>query len=334
MGNVLTGPHVLRGVAVTTVRAALCGRDEVRLTFLREEALPVGSVTTGPTTGLPVRRYQAGDGAVVLDLVNADRITGQPVTTPEMLAEALAGRSPTDAGWWAELDAPVTDVIHDAAGRVLGVVSHAVRSSDDTGFILWLHGSENPVVVGALIEHAIAALGRQRTILAFEFASALSLGLEGLPAGHRPATRKALETAGFSGRNLWRYMHAGLPLAGLPLAAHYEVRDCEEPPGKRLEVREGGELLAEATIGRPVAGIGVLWWISVAPAARGRGLGLGLLGSSLDLLQGLGAREAILFVDDDAPADDPERSRAAANRMYDRAGLMQVDRLFSFSRRP
>ncbi|MEV7427730.1 GNAT family N-acetyltransferase [Streptomyces sp. NPDC091212] len=294
----------------------------------------MGSVTTGPTIGLPVRRYEAGDRAAVLALVNADRITGQPETTPPMLAEALAGRSPVDSGWWAELDAPVTDVVHDAAGRVLGVVSYAVRRSDDTGFILWLHGREDPAVVGALIGHALAALGQKRTVSAFEFASALSLGLEGMPAGHRPATRRALEAAGFSGRNLWRYMHAGLPLAGLPHAAHYEVRDCEDPPGKSLEVREEGALLAEATIGRPVAGIGVLWWISVDPTARGRGLGPALLGSGLDLLQGLGAREVILFVDDDAPADDPERSRAAANRMYDRAGLTEVDRLFSFSRRP
>ncbi|MFD5749676.1 GNAT family N-acetyltransferase [Streptomyces sp. NPDC127033] len=294
----------------------------------------MGSVTTGPATGLPVRRYEAGDEAAVLSLVNADRITGQPETTPAMLAEALAGRSPIDSGWWAELDAPVTDVVHKPAGTVLGVVSYAVRPSDDTGFVLWLHGHEDPAVVGALIDHALAALGRQRTVSAFEFASALSLGLEGLPAGHRPVTRAGLEAAGFSGRNLWRYMHAGLPIAGLPHASSLTVRDCEEPPGKRLEMRDGGELLAEATIGRPVAGIGVLWWISVTPAARGRGLGQSLLGSSLHLLQGLGAREVILFVDDDAPADDPERSRAAANRMYDRTGLAQVDRLFSFSRRP
>ena len=293
----------------------------------------MGSVTTSPTTGLPARRYEAGDEATVLALVNADRITGQPETTTAMLAEALAGRSPIDAGWWAELDSPVTDVVHDAAGTVLGVVSYAVRPSDGMGFILWLHGGEDPVVVASLVEHALAALGR-RTVSAFEFASALSLGLEGLPGGHRPVTRRALEAAGFSGRNLWRYMHAELPLAGLPHAPHFEASDCEEPVGKRLEVRDGGELLAEATIGRPVAGVGVLWWISVAPAARGRGLGRGLLGSSLDLLQGLGAREVILFVDDDAPADDPERSRAAANRMYDRAGLVEVDRLLSFTRRP
>ncbi|MFB7493800.1 GNAT family N-acetyltransferase [Streptomyces sp. NPDC056161] len=114
------------------------------------------------------------------------------------------------------------------------------------------------------------------------------LGLEGLPARHRPATQVALEGAGFTGRDLWRYMRADLPIAGLPHVAHYTVTDCEDPPGKRLEVCEGGELLAEATIGRPLVGIGVLWWIGVAQAARGRGLGLALLGSALDLLTDIG----------------------------------------------
>ncbi|MFE4828887.1 GNAT family N-acetyltransferase [Streptomyces sp. NPDC056672] len=288
-------------------------------------------------TGLLVRRYEPRDEAAVLALVNADRIAGQPETTAAMLAEALAGRSPVDSGWWAELGSPVTDVLHDASGSILGVLSCAVRPADDVGFVLWLHGRENSAVVSALIAHALAALGR-RTVSAFEFATALSLGLEGLPSNHRPATHKALTAAGFTGRDLWRYMHAGLPLTDLPPAGLHAVphlvSDCEDPPGKHLEIRDGGAPAAEATIGRPVDGIGVLWWISVAPTARRRGLGRALLGISLGLLHDLGAREVILFVDDDAPANHPERSRAAANRMYDRAGLVEVDRLFSFTHRP
>ncbi|MFJ9420371.1 hypothetical protein ACIRPT_40415 [Streptomyces sp. NPDC101227] len=61
---------------------------------------------------------------------------------------------------------------------------------------------------------------------------------------------------------------------------------------------------------------------------------MALLGSALDLLTGLGACAAILCVDDDAPAGDPERDRTAANGMYDRAGITEVDRLHSFTRRP
>lgn len=56
-------------------------------------------------------------------------------------------------------------------------------------------------------------------MFAFEFASALTLGLEGLAAGHRPRTRRALERAGFTARDLWRYMGAPLPIAGLPHTA-------------------------------------------------------------------------------------------------------------------
>lgn len=41
---------------------------------------------------------------------------GQPEPTPATLAEALAGRSPVDGGWWAELNPPRTDVVHAAAG--------------------------------------------------------------------------------------------------------------------------------------------------------------------------------------------------------------------------
>lgn len=57
-----------------------------------------------------------------------------------------------------------------------------------------------------------------------------------------------------------------------------------------------------------------------------------MLGSALKRLAELGAREVILYVDDDAPRGDPERDRTAANRMYDRAGLTEIDRLYSFTR--
>ncbi|WP_340555934.1 GNAT family N-acetyltransferase [Streptomyces sp. GSL17-111] len=280
-----------------------------------------------------VRPYDdAADREAVLSLIAADRLVGQPVGTSGMLTEALAGRSAVDAGWWAELDPPVTDLAQDAAGQVLGVVSYATRASDGAGLILWLHCCEDHGVAQALVAHVLGRLG-SRTVFAFEFASALTAGLEGLPVRHRAATQAALEEAGFAGRDLWRYMHRPLPAADLPRAAQVHVRDCEELPGKQVEIREGGEVLAQATIGRPEAGIGVLWWISVTPTARGRGLGMGLLGTSLDLLTGLGADEVILYVDDNAPGD-PERDRTAANALYDRAGFREVDRLFSFTRQP
>lgn len=69
-----------------------------------------------------------------------------------------------------------------------------------------------------------------------------------------------------------------------------------------------------------------------AGTTRGRGLGRAMLGSALDVLSGLGARKAILYVDDDAPPGD-ERDRAAANALYESAGFAEVDRLYSYSTR-
>jgi hypothetical protein len=145
--------------------------------------------------GAVFRPYTAADEGGVLDLIAADRLPGQPVTTAAMLGEALAGRSWVDAGWWAELSRPVTDVLRDGAGRVAGVVSYARRPGDGVGLILWLHCREDPVLAGALVGRAVDELGAG-TLHAFDFASALSLGLEALPVRHRSATRAALESAG------------------------------------------------------------------------------------------------------------------------------------------
>ncbi|MCM2425049.1 GNAT family N-acetyltransferase [Streptomyces sp. RKAG337] len=82
-----------------------------------------------------------------------------------------------------------------------------------------------------------------------------------------------------------------------------------------------------------VHGIGVLWWIEVSASARGQGLGHALLGSALDVLTGLDTTEVILYVDDDAPAGD-DRDRAAANRLYESAGFIEIDRLHSYTRAP
>jgi ribosomal protein S18 acetylase RimI-like enzyme len=277
------------------------------------------------------RPYAARDEEALLDLIAADQLPGQPRTTPAMLREALAGRSWVDAGWWAELDPPLTDVLCDSLGGIAGVVSYARRPHDKAGLILWLHCREDPARAQSLVDHVVNALGTS-TVHAFDFASALSLGLEALPVGHRPATRAALEAAGFTGRRLWRYMRAALPLTALPRAGQVTVGESDDPQGRRLEVRDGRRVVAEATVGRPVEGIGVLWWIGVEPGARGQGLGTALLGSATDVLADLGATEVILFVDDDAPPGDPERDRSAANRMYDRAGMTEVDRLYSFTR--
>ncbi|WP_267595490.1 GNAT family N-acetyltransferase [Carbonactinospora thermoautotrophica] len=230
-----------------------------------------------PPAGWVGRAYAAGDEAAVLKLVAADRLPGQPVCTPGMLAETLAGRSLVDACWWAEPDPPRTEVLVDPAGRVAGVVSYATRPRDQAGLVLWPHGREDPGVVEALLARALHQLGR-RTGYAFDVARALTLGLQALPVRHRPATHHALLHAGFTREDLWRYLRRPLPAPGLPADAGATVTRCEDRSGWRLEVHRDGTPAAEAGIGAPVDGIGVVWWIEVAPAHRGRGLGRALLG--------------------------------------------------------
>lgn len=277
--------------------------------------------------GLAVRPLEAADHRAVLELVNADRLPGQPVATVEMLGEALAGRSPVDSSWWEELAAPRTAVAATSDGEVVGVVSFSTRSRDGAGVLLWLHAREDRTTVDVLLQHVLAELREHRVVEAFSFATALGLGLEALPVRHRPVTAAALVEAGFVGTNLWRYMGRRLPADDLPRIPEVRI-EAPEPDVRELAVVDGDRALAQATVGGPVFGIGVLWWISSEPEARGRGYGRALLGSALQLLTELGASEVILFVDDDEPGG--ERDRTAANRLYDASGFIEYDRLHSY----
>jgi GNAT superfamily N-acetyltransferase len=192
--------------------------------------------------------------------------------------------------------------------------------------ILWLHGLEDADILDELIRHALARLDGCPTIEAFGFATPLGLGLEALSVRHRPVTDHALRAAGFTGEDLWRYVRRDLPATGLPHADGVETTALDAHT-RELTIHEDGQLAAEATIGLPVAGIGVLWWLHVEPPDRRRGLGRALLGSALELLARLGAAEVILYVDDNDPSD---RSRTVANALYGAAGFGQVDRLVSY----
>lgn len=275
----------------------------------------------------------SSDTSAVLDVINADQVPGQPTCTAEMLAEAVAGRSTVDAGWWAELDRVAVDVLRDEAGLIHGVVSYAHRARDDAGLILWLHGQEQPAVIDALLDHALNQLAGAVSVEAYEFATALGVGLEGLPVRHRPVTRQALLAHGFVEADLWRYMRRTLPATDLPLAEGADIAPDSARPGWVVTLPGAdGAKCGESEVSIAAPGLGVLWWISVEADHRGQGLGQSLLGSALDVLHREDVREVILFVDDDAPPDDPERGRGAANALYDRAGFIEVDRLCSYRR--
>lgn len=266
----------------------------------------------------------------VLDLINADRLPGQPVCTSTMLAQALSGDSPIDGGWWAELDRITVKIARDATGAAAGVISYAYRPRDATGLVLWLHAREHRTVVEALIDHALAELSFAPAIDAFDFATALGLGLEALPVRHRHVTHSVLLDRGFDAEDLWRYMRRDLP-AELPTAPEAQVMPSDDKDGWKIEIKRGADRAAEAVVGRPVDGIGVLWWIEVEPPYEGSGLGKRLLGEACHTLAEAGAREVILYVDDDDPKS--ERSRVKANRLYTGAGFSEIDRLYSYKLR-
>ncbi|MFF4645884.1 GNAT family N-acetyltransferase [Streptomyces sp. NPDC001389] len=279
-----------------------------------------------------LRPYTSADVRQVLALVDADRLPGQPAATPAMLAEALAGRSPIDAGWWAELGPPVTRVAAESDGRVVGVISWALRPKDGVGMILWLHCQEDPRIADVLIGHALGTFG-PIPVQAFQFATALTRGVEALPRRHRAVTHAALRRAGFRSERLWRYLLIDLPARGLPHAGG--VRIAPEPGdshARRLEIRHGDAAAeAEAVIGLPVEGVGALWWIGVRPEFRRKGLGRALLGSALEALDAHGARAAFLYVEANAAAGG-ENDRTAATSLYRSSGFTQVDSLHSYQR--
>jgi hypothetical protein len=192
-----------------------------------------------------------------LALIDADRLPGQPEATGDMLDRALDGRSPVDSGWWSELDPPRADVVRDPAGRVWGVVSYAFRPGDGAGIILWLHAEEeDQAVAEALVGHALDQIG-QRTVHAFEFASALTL-LAGTARHGSPPGSAAASSAGTPARNgrmRERRCRASTPAAAT-IATNLMRRG--ERPGwvaAGQEVCHGVRLPAVATRSEQVAGL-------------------------------------------------------------------------------
>lgn len=284
---------------------------------------------------LRIRPYRSADEAELLRVLDVDRIPGQPEVTRQMLANALQGHASIDAGHWSELSELRTMVAVSAEGAVAGALSSGYRERDDSGVVLWLHGCEDADVLAGLLRDTLDAYGGCDRVVAFDFATPLTAGLEALPIRHRPVTRSQLERFGFVEMNLWRYMVIDPCGIRCPdqLGARYEwaVSGSAGQDTKLVLLRDGTSVV-ETEIGIVADGIGAIWWIETAERHRRAGLGRYALMFAVSELARRGADVVILYVDDDEPDPSAERSRRAANHLYDSTGFVEVDRLCSYRR--
>lgn len=271
-----------------------------------------------------LRPFAAGDVERLCALVDADRLPGQPDCTAERVAAVLAGRSRPDAWWWRQLATMRVAAAESDTGELVG--AGAIGRSAETGrrYLLWLHAREDRRVVDALLAYLFRGARRIDPIYAFWFGSELSVGLEGLPRGARPATHEALVARGFAGEERWLYLHSS-EAGPKPAVPHRERgHACD----LRVEVTVDGQAVGGIEVGLPAPGLGVLWWLEVDPAHRGRGLGRQLLRAARHVLAEHGARETILFVD----RDDRGGGWRPALQLYLSEGFTVVDHLWSYRR--
>ncbi|WP_367325510.1 GNAT family N-acetyltransferase [Streptomyces sp. HUAS ZL42] len=262
------------------------------------------------------------------ELIDADRLPGQPYCTPEKLAGAQ-GRTVPAAG----LAAPAwsrMSVLADPGDRPRGIIAYLSWSDVHTGLICWVHGHEDLPALRALLGHALAELNACPQTEAYVGAPPGPLGPGGLPRTHRAATHEALLQTGFTGRHQGRYLHCALPAEPSRTKLVADVFPCEVPPGHRLVIHESDEPVAEAVVSVGPDRTATVYWIETRPTHRGRGLGRKVLSQALALLAELGAAEVALVVEDAREADP---DRAAATRLFESFGFTLVDHLWTYQRR-
>jgi GNAT superfamily N-acetyltransferase len=283
-----------------------------------------------PSGPLEIGRVRYEDLPAILDLVNADLLPGQPTCGRHVLDAAMRGESPVDAAWWRELS-NVRVAVARRGGEVLGAASYAVAAADRSGWLLWLHAREERRVVEPLLDHVMSELTGSSHLYAFWIASALSLGLEALPVEQRPVTNELLTSRGLMGRDSWRYLV--LPIERLAPDGAEDVATVRptsgpgEIPSWLLVIGDREAPTASAEIALAGDGCGVLWWIDVEPAQRGRGVGRRLLRQALRFLAMRGAETVAASVDH---ADPRERDPSAILRLLGSTGFQEVDRLWSY----
>jgi ribosomal protein S18 acetylase RimI-like enzyme len=267
----------------------------------------------------------------ILELFHADQLPLQPRTTDQDVQYALAGQATIDQKWWETL-AVIRAVVATQGNDVLGVASFGIQKKDlfatlqpdGSGCLLWLHAHEDRSVIEALLSAVLTELQECPRIYAFWFATPLTVGIEGLPVAHRPATHQALLERHFIGKDDWLYM------AGPIVTQAEQIAEVEKTArGWTLSLQEGDERIAEATVSLGKDRLGVLHWLWVREDRRGQGLGTRLFLQARKVLGDAGAQTVLLFVDHDDPG---ERDRIPAIRLYQRHGFEVIDHLWSYWR--
>ncbi|UUU36183.1 GNAT family N-acetyltransferase [Streptomyces sp. CA-210063] len=278
-----------------------------------------------PENGPTVRPFRPDDEPRVRELIDAERLPGQPPCTPERMAASRCG--PVPPVGWAVRDRPQISVLAGAGDRPQGAIAYLSWADVHTGVICWVHAHEKPSALRALIEHALASLAHCSLIEAFVGGPPGPLGPGGLPRAHRGATHDVLLHSGFTGRCQGRYLYCALSPELPPAEPVADVVPCGFPQGQRLIVREAAEPVAEAVISLGPDRTATVYWIETLPTHRRRGLGHELLGQALSLLAERGATEVALVVDDPAHAGQDSQ---AAPRLFDSFGFTLVDQLWTY----
>jgi ribosomal protein S18 acetylase RimI-like enzyme len=214
--------------------------------------------------------------------------------------------------------------VEDATGSLLGAGALGRRHSGER-YLLWLHAGEVPAAVEAVLWPLLRGVRRGDPIFAFWSATELSVGLEGLPRQHRPATHDALVARGFAGEDRWLY------LTGTPDCEPAEMPFRRRGRGSelRVELEVDGQAAGGAELSLPAPGVGVIWWLEIEPQYRRQGLGRQLLRAARSVLAEEEVAEVVLFVDHDDPKT---RDRRPALELYLAEGFTVVDHLWSYRR--
>ncbi|MFG2794506.1 GNAT family N-acetyltransferase [Streptomyces sp. NPDC048419] len=273
------------------------------------------------TGGFRVRAMEPDDYTSVLELINADRLPGQPAADPDLLTTPAHD----------DLGQPATLVLVDSAARICGAAHCAQRVSDGVGLISWLHAGEDVDGVAALITAARGHLGPVRMLYAGTGSTLTpqsgTFQLPGVAQRRHWATTQALRAAGFTPAASRLYFHHPLtPPPPQPVFPLTELRPQTDPPGVQLTLFEtDGQHMATAVLYAHDDEHWQLWHLAVHPDRRHRGIASHLLAQCLHTAHARGATSAIAHTDEDDHI---------SVRLLERAGFTTIDTLTIHCRRP